>query len=99
MTLTPAPKARRCISALLLCTALQCQGLAAAPHKIDDYHWDHVERIVAIGDLHGDYENYVKVLEAARIIDARGQWIAGETHLVQVGDIPDRGDGTQKIIA
>jgi len=86
-------------SALLLCAALQCQSLLASPHKIDDYHWDHVDRIVAIGDLHGDYASYRKALEAAGIINARGQWIGGETHLVQLGDIPDRGDDAVKIIA
>lgn len=84
---------------VLLCTALACQSLWASPRKIDDYRWDQVDRIVAIGDLHGDYGSYVKSLEAAGIINARGQWIGGETHLVQLGDIPDRGDDTLKIIA
>jgi hypothetical protein len=79
--------------------ALACQSLWASPHKIDDYHWDQVDRIVAIGDLHGDYGSYLKSLEAAGIINARGQWIGAETHLVQLGDIPDRGDDTLKIIA
>jgi hypothetical protein len=92
-------EAQRCTFALLLCTALACQSLWASPRKIDDYHWDQVDRIVAIGDLHGDYGHYVKTLEAAGIINARGQWIGGETHLVQLGDIPDRGDDTLKIIA
>lgn len=87
------------MSALLLWAALVCQSLWASPRKIDDYHWDQVDRIVAIGDLHGDYGNYLKSLEGAKIIDARGQWIGGETHLVQLGDIPDRGDDTLKIIA
>jgi hypothetical protein len=58
-----------------------------------------VDRIVAIGDLHGDYGSYLKSLESAGIINARGQWSGGETHLVQLGDIPDRGDDTLKIIA
>jgi hypothetical protein len=92
-------KAQRCVSAVLLYTALSCQSLWASPHKIDDYHWDQVDRVVAIGDLHGDYGHYLKSLEAAGIINARGQWIGGETHLVQLGDIPDRGDDTLKIIA
>jgi hypothetical protein len=87
------------VPALLLCTSLACQSLWASPHKIDDYHWDQVDRVVAIGDVHGDYGNYLKVLEGAGIINARGQWIAGETHLVQLGDVPDRGDDTLKIIA
>jgi len=81
------------------CVALVCQSPWASPRKIDDYRWDQVERVVAIGDLHGDYASYVKSLEAAGIINARGQWIGGQTHLVQLGDIPDRGDDTLKIIA
>jgi hypothetical protein len=95
----PDPHTRSIASTLLLGAVLQCQSLLASPHKIDDYHWDHVDRVVAIGDLHGDYANYIRVLEAAGIIDARGQWIAGETHVVQLGDVPDRGDDTEKIIA
>jgi hypothetical protein len=62
--------------ALLLCTALVDQSLWASPHKIDEYHWDQVDRIVAIGDLHGDYGSYLKSLESAGIINARGQWAA-----------------------
>ncbi len=96
---TRLAKGRWFASILLLCAALQCQSLVASPTKIDDYHWDHVDRVVAIGDLHGDYGSYIKVLEAAGIIDARGRWIAGETHLVQLGDVPDREDDTLKIIA
>jgi len=93
------PKPRHCRFALLLGTALTWQSAGASPHKIDDYHWDQVDRIVAIGDLHGDYASYLKSLEAAGIINARGQWTGGETHLVQLGDIPDRGDDAAKIIA
>ena len=94
------PDARRRLSAaLMLAAALACQSLAAAPHQIDEYHWDQVDRIVAIGDLHGDYANYIKALGAAGLADARGQWTGGETHLVQLGDIPDRGNDTLKIIA
>jgi hypothetical protein len=99
MTPIRYPKARPYLCALLLYTALLCQSLWASPHKIDDYHWDQVDRIVAIGDLHGDYGSYLKSLEGAGIINARGQWVGGETHLVQLGDVPDRGDDTLKIIA
>lgn len=93
------PTTYQCMAAVLLCAALAPQSLSASPRKIDDYHWDQVDRIVAIGDLHGDFGSYLKVLEAARITDARGQWIGAETHLVQLGDIPDRGAETLKIIA
>lgn len=90
---------RRIAVAPVLCVFLASSISSASPRKIDDYHWDNVDRVVAIGDLHGDYDNYLLVLGIAGIINARGQWVAGETHLVQLGDIPDRGADTLKIIA
>jgi hypothetical protein len=57
-----------------------------------------VERIVAVGDVHGDYDEFVRVLREAELINRRRNWIAGETHFVQVGDLPDRGPDTDKII-
>jgi hypothetical protein len=70
----------------------------AAAREIDDHHWEGVERIVAIGDIHGDYERYIATLQAAGLIDESGTWTGGETHLVQNGDIPDRGPDTTRII-
>lgn len=72
--------------------------VACAATEIDHYHWTGVERVVAIGDIHGDYENYLIALKAAGLLDKRGKWAGGETHLVQTGDIPDRGADTRKII-
>lgn len=48
------------------------------------------KRIVAIGDIHGDYKVFINVLRKANIIDNRNNWIAKDTHVVQVGDILDR---------
>ena len=77
---------RRWLLATLL-LAIALPGLAAAIQ--DD--WQGVERIVAIGDIHGDYDNYMAVLKNAGVVNRRGRWAAGKTHVVQVGDIPDRG--------
>lgn len=60
--------------------------------------WQGIKRIVAIGDIHGDYGQMFSVLEMSGIIDAKGRWKAGNTHLVQTGDIPDRGPDTARII-
>ncbi len=60
---------------------------------------DGVERVVAVGDVHGDYGQFFAVLQEADLIDKRGRWTGGETHLVQMGDLPDRGPDTDKIIA
>ena len=72
--------------------------VSAKARKVDDFQWEGVERVVAIGDIHGDYDGYMTTLRAAGLVDDRGRWAGGETHLVQVGDLPDRGPDTLKII-
>lgn len=59
--------------------------------------WTGVERIVTVGDLHGDYENFVQILKDTKVIDDNLHWIAGKTHLVQIGDVMDRGNHAKKI--
>lgn len=61
--------------------------------------WSGVERIVAIGDLHGDYKNFIKILKHPdiKIVDDDLHWIAGKTHFVQIGDVLDRGDRAKDI--
>lgn len=86
-------------SVLVFALSLVVAGPAQAKaKKIDDYHWTGVERIVAISDLHGDYEQYLRVMEYAGLIDKKGKWTGGNTHLVQTGDITDRGPDSRKII-
>lgn len=60
--------------------------------------WQGVERIVAIGDVHGDYDQFITVLRHSDLIDSKNKWSGGKTHLVQLGDIPDRGPSTRKIM-
>lgn len=55
-------------------------------------------RIVAIGDLHGDYAAWRAIARDAGLIDAQGKWSGGNTILVQTGDVPDRGADTLKIV-
>jgi hypothetical protein len=56
------------------------------------------QRIVAVGDLHGDYEAWIAIARDAGLIDARNRWAGGTTTLVQTGDITDRGPDSLKII-
>ena len=55
-------------------------------------------RIIAIGDLHGDYEAWRTIAERAGVIDARGRWAGGDSVLVQMGDVTDRGPDSLRII-
>lgn len=55
-------------------------------------------RIVAVGDLHGDFDSTVALLKKAKVIDDNLNWIGGKTILVQTGDEIDRGDHDRKIL-
>lgn len=59
--------------------------------------WTGIEKIVAVGDLHGDYKNFVKILKGTKLVDRELLWKGGKTHLVQIGDIMDRGPDAKKI--
>lgn len=83
---------------LVIVVVLLSGPACAGARQIDEYQWEGVERIVAVGDLHGDYENYLATLRAAGLVDRKDKWSGGATHLVQTGDIPDRGPDTLKII-
>ena len=82
--------------ALFLGVQLAALGAVYA-EEIQD-QWSGVERVYAVGDVHGDYDGYLKVLKDAGVVNRRGNWSAGAAHLVQVGDVPDRGPSTDKII-
>lgn len=56
-----------------------------------------VGRILAIGDLHGNYPGFKRILHEAGILDGHGHWCARNTHLVQLGDILGRGGEPGKI--
>lgn len=46
-------------------------------------------RVICIGDLHGDYQVFLRVLKMCKIINGEGNWIAGSTTLIQMGDTLD----------
>lgn len=51
-------------------------------------------RLVAVGDLHGDFANAQRVLKMAQVIDESGAWSGSTDIFVQTGDIVDRGPDT-----
>jgi hypothetical protein len=52
---------------------------------------DKSECVVAVGDVHGDFDDFVTILQRAGLIDAQHHWTGGQGTLVQVGDLLDRG--------
>jgi hypothetical protein len=56
------------------------------------------QRLVAIADVHGAYQEFLGILRRMGLIDASLKWAGGSTVLVQLGDVPDRGAETRKIL-
>lgn len=56
------------------------------------------ERIVAVGDVHGAYDQFVGILRAAGLVDTRARWSGGRAILVQTGDVLDRGPDSRKAL-
>ncbi len=56
------------------------------------------QRIVAVGDLHGDYDAWIAIATDAGLIGPDKKWRGGRTTFVQTGDIVDRGPDSLKII-
>src|SRR5215210_5750746 len=77
--------------ALLLCLtqlAVPAQPLTAQA----------AERVVAIGDIHGAFDEFKRILKAAGLADGSGRWTGGKTALLQTGDYMDRGTGTRAVL-
>jgi len=56
------------------------------------------QRLVAIGDLHGDLQALRRALRLAQAIDGQDRWVGQELTLVQTGDQIDRGDQDREVL-
>lgn len=59
---------------------------SGSPHA-----YDGVRKILAIGDLHGEYDGFAKLLFNTGVIDGELNWHWGNGHVVICGDVFDRG--------
>ena len=57
-----------------------------------------LERVVAVGDVHGAFDQFASILRAAGLVDARNRWTGGKAVLVQTGDVLDRGRDSRKAL-
>jgi Calcineurin-like phosphoesterase len=82
-----------CLSALLFLVLI---GMAwAGPAKTPA---DQREAVVAIGDVHGDFDDFVIILQRVGLINAQHHWTGGQTTFVQVGDLLDRGPKPREVM-
>lgn len=88
--------ARKTTRVIIVCLFTYILFLPLYADKIQ-CRWKNVKKIVAVGDVHGDKKNFIKILRLAGIIDENNKWIAGKTHFVQNGDVMDRGNHAKDI--
>jgi len=60
--------------------------------------WTGVERVVAVGDIHGNYHQFAGLLHSAGLTDDSENWVGGRAHLVQTGDVVDEGPESRRLM-
>jgi hypothetical protein len=89
----------RSLSAAALALAVAASAGSRVPRAAaSSCQINNVDRIVAVGDVHGAYDRFVEILRAANLIDDRQRWSGGRAHLVQLGDVVDRGPDSLKAL-
>src|SRR5438309_7026719 len=87
---------RACVSILLLFFVLFGPALAGqdkAPTEAAA-----ANSVVAIADDHGDFDDFVTILQKAGLIDEQHHWTGNKTTFVQVGDLLDRGPKPREVM-
>ena len=70
----------------------------AEAQERSDWEWEGVERIVAVGDVHGRYDQLISILEGTALVDGDSKWVGGKSNLVLCGDLVDRGPDDRAIL-
>jgi hypothetical protein len=59
---------------------------------------ERISKVFAVSDIHGMYQPLTRLLFSARITNAQGHWIAGNSLLIVVGDSIDKGPQSIDVI-
>jgi len=84
---------RACVFLLVVLLSV---GLAWAKPK--EASAEPAESLVAIGDVHGDFDDFVGILQRIGLIDKQNHWTGGKTTFVQTGDLLDRGPKPREVM-
>ena len=60
--------------------------------------YNNVKKIIALSDIHGQYDLTIELLKNNKVIDKELNWNFGKGHLVIAGDIFDRGDKVNELL-
>ena len=86
---------RACKNAYFLIAALI--AFTSLPSAVALPAQDH-STLVAIGDVHGDLDDFCAILRRVELIDEQRRWTGGKATLVQLGDLLDRGPKPREVL-
>ena len=89
---SPLVAFRRCYAIVIFCWMICVLGLPGA--GFSEQAPGDGQRLIAIADIHGAYDELRDILRHVELVDKRGKWIGGDAILVQTGDFFDRGART-----
>src|SRR5712692_1274399 len=78
--------------------AVSLLASAYPPHAGAATPPDSPPSLIAIGDVHGDFNDFVAILQRTGLIDEQHHWTGGKTTFVQVGDLLDRGPKPREVL-
>ncbi len=66
--------------------------------SLEKSSYNNVDSLFVIGDVHGRYDQLIHLMQKSNIIDKNLNWMAGEAHVVFLGDLFDRGSDVTKVL-
>ncbi len=87
------PPQRRCIFVVLVLYSAVVAWAEPVKDKAEP-----PESVVAIGDVHNDFDDFVAILQRTGLTDKQNHWTGGKTTFVQVGDLLDRGPKPREVM-
>jgi len=83
---------------LVICVPALLVALAAGGPLLGTAGTAAQERLVAVGDVHGDFDALAAILRQAEVIDAQHRWIGRNVTFVQTGDYLGRGPKSRAVM-
>src|SRR6266404_727677 len=87
------PPQRRCIFVVLVLYSAVVAWAEPVKDKAEP-----PESVVAIGDIHNDFDDFVAILQRTGLTDKQNHWTGGKTTFVQAGDLLDRGPKPREVM-
>jgi len=80
------------------CDFLPQPKLKQSPYIIEKDIYENVDKVVALSDIHGQYDVLVELLANHHIINEKGDWSFADGHMVITGDMFDRGEQINEVL-